>query len=355
MLYHSTRHKESVWECWSVNTPNATGFIIQTSLATQQSPSPCHPAHQAPLPRTNHIEPTTLILVTASSTMCFLRRLRRLRPPSSSTSTEPKKCSLNTVPASPPVPPTLPPGGSSSSSSSSPLGGGGDDSMGQPAGHPATWWLLPPIIAMAPGSWNLPHARTCPEAANWQPQRMGLDKCHNGKYVGWDGTPLYQILRRVCWKSPSTSKWWPSTRAAVRGGSSVRAAALPQILRKIKLNIWMKVFFRKYVHSLKAYEWNHFKFKYSRQTLSAAESKWAVPCPDVGRWVSTARPSGGKTVADRSQARLQALQPRQGSKDGFVYLFTFSNTSNAEILITIFKISINKNSVKYLQGINFGN
>lgn len=166
MHKHSTLYKKWEWECHSVKRHNAAHFIHQTLLAIQQPPSPCHSAHQAPLPRTNHIKPTTLILVTASSTMCFLRRLRRLRPPSSSTSTEPKKCSLNTVPASPPVPPTLPPG-SSSSSSSSPLGGGGGDSMGQPAGHPATWWLLPPIIAMAPGSWNLPHARTCPAAANW--------------------------------------------------------------------------------------------------------------------------------------------------------------------------------------------
>lgn len=39
----------------------------------------------------------TLILVTASSTMCFLRRFRRLRPPSSSTSTEPRNWSLKTV------------------------------------------------------------------------------------------------------------------------------------------------------------------------------------------------------------------------------------------------------------------
>lgn len=39
----------------------------------------------------------TFILVTASSTMCFLRRFRRLRPPSSSTSTDPRNCSLKTV------------------------------------------------------------------------------------------------------------------------------------------------------------------------------------------------------------------------------------------------------------------
>jgi hypothetical protein len=35
-----------------------------------------------------------------------------------------------------------------------------------------------------------------------------------------------------------------------------RAAAHSEILRKIKLNIWIKVFIMRYVHYLKEYEWN---------------------------------------------------------------------------------------------------
>jgi len=42
-----------------------------------------------------------------------------------------------------------------------------------------------------------------------------------------------------------------------RSGLSIRAAGLPEILRKIKLNIWTKVFVRRYVHYLKEYDWNN--------------------------------------------------------------------------------------------------
>jgi len=38
----------------------------------------------------------------------------------------------------------------------------------------------------------------------------------------------------------------------------------------------------------------------SRWTLSDAEREWSVPCPDVARWVSAARSSGGKTTATSS-------------------------------------------------------
>jgi hypothetical protein len=67
--------------------------------------------------------------------------------------------------------------------------------MGQPAGHPATWWPLPPIIAMAPGSWNLPHTRACPTAASRQPQRMGWDKSCNSSLVRWVKTGLARWVR----------------------------------------------------------------------------------------------------------------------------------------------------------------
>jgi hypothetical protein len=55
-----------------------------------------------------------------------------------------------------------------------------------------------------------------------------------------------------------------------------------------------------------------------------------VPYPDVARWVNTA---SGKAGADRSQARLQALQYVQRLKEDFIYLITFSNLSNGGILI----------------------
>jgi hypothetical protein len=63
--------------------------------------------------------------------------------------------------------------------------------------------------------------------------------------------------------------------------------------------------------------------------LSAAEGEWAVPCRDVARWVSVARPNSGKREAAKSRVGMQALQPRQGLMEDFVYLFTFPNKSNA--------------------------
>lgn len=48
-----------------------------------------------------------------------------------------------------------------------------------------------------------------------------------------------------------------------------------------KLNIWIKVFGRIYVHALNECEWSNFKFKYSRWFISAAEIRadWAPPRP----------------------------------------------------------------------------
>jgi hypothetical protein len=90
------------------------------------------------------------------------------------------------------------------------------------------------------------------------------------------------------------------------------------------------------VHSLKEYELYYFKFKYSKCILSAMESEWTVPYPDVVHCISTARPSGGKTATARLQARLQALKSRDSLKEGFIHLFISSNISNDGILITIF-------------------
>ena len=84
------------------------------------------------------------------------------------------------------------------------------------------------------------------------------------------------------------------------GGLSVRAAVLQpthEVLRKIKLNIWIKVFVMIYKYPLKQYELNYFKFICLRWALSAAESEWAVPCTDVACCVSAARLSGGESAA----------------------------------------------------------
>jgi len=82
-----------------------------------------------------------------------------------------------------------------------------------------------------------------------------------------------------------------------------RAAALPKILRRIKLNILIKIIVRKYIHSLREYE-----IILNANTLdgllSTAESERAVPYSDVSR------PSCGKTATALLQAELQALQPR---------------------------------------------
>ena len=44
------------------------------------------------------------------------------------------------------------------------------------------------------------------------------------------------------------------TRILSRGGSSIRPTALPEILTKFELNIWIKVFVARYALALKQYE-----------------------------------------------------------------------------------------------------
>jgi len=68
--------------------------------------------------------------------------------------------------------------------------------------------------------------------------------------------------------------------------------------------------------------------------LRAVESKRGLPFPDVA-WVSAARVSVGKVAAVGSRSGLHVLQHREGLKDDFLYLFTFTNTSNGAILINI--------------------
>lgn len=71
--------------------------------------------------------------------------------------------------------------------------------------------------------------------------------------------------------------------------------------------------------------------------------------------------SGGKTLAARPAGELQAFQPKcsleRFFKEDFIYVFNVPNVSNVGILITVFtsscnfKISLEKNILKYLQDI----
>jgi len=58
-----------------------------------------------------------------------------------------------------------------------------------------------------------------------------------------------------------------------------------------------------------------------------------VPYPYLACWENAVIVCSETTAAARLQ---QAMQPREGLKEDFVYLFTFYNASNARILITIF-------------------
>jgi hypothetical protein len=205
-----------------------------------------------------------------------------------------------------------------------------------------------------------------------------VDKVTPDFSQGFTETCLHTLINLLCLSYYVTcTSFWHTARlitfleAFCKGGSSIRAAAFPEILRKIKLHIWIKAFVRRYVLSLKEYEFSHFKLKYLWQTISAAESKKTVPCPDLVCSVNWTTPSGGKTAVVRLWVGLPALQPRVGLKEDFVHLFTFPSIWN-QILFTIFngcskthvsecfnfgncniKINMNKKSVQYSQGFSF--
>jgi hypothetical protein len=65
---------------------------------------------------------------------------------------------------------------------------------------------------------------------------------------------------------------------------------------------------------------------YSFKSCREQRSEWIVPSPDM-QWVSTARASG-----ERCSKLGCTAQP---SEEDFVYLFVFSDASEAGILITI--------------------
>jgi len=102
-----------------------------------------------------------------------------------------------------------------------------------------------------------------------------------------------------------------------------RAAAVPQIMRKIIKLIIIKKFSLGNTYILYKnvnyiiFNWNNLDGR------SAAERERAVPYPDVACWFSTARANSRKRGAARSRTELQAV-------------LTFSHVSDAGILTTIF-------------------
>ena len=105
------------------------------------------------------------------------------------------------------------------------------------------------------------------------------------------------------------------------------------------------------------------------QTLSAAESKRAVPYADDAVWFNTVRASGGKIGEAMQRTGLQTLQPRDGLKRTpcvSVSFLTFHNLefkqknlpsgfeSRSEYFNFCkcnFKINMKKKSVNFFQGI----
>ena len=91
--------------------------------------------------------------------------------------------------------------------------------------------------------------------------------------------PLNKLHKPNCWPEYYLSHIPVSVSSSnTTGSSSIRAAGLqstnplpPFHKFREKLNILIKVLVGKYVHSLKAYEWNNFKSEYSRRTVSAVE------------------------------------------------------------------------------------
>ena len=119
-----------------------------------------------------------------------------------------------------------------------------------------------------------------------------------------------------------------------------------------------------YEHSLQEKEWNHFKLKYSQQTVSAAE---------VTANCALRRQYCGFSTAVLNVGRLGKFGWRAHGafKEDVVYVFTVPDISNTSIVINIFtycfqshicecfnfsscsiKINMSKNSVKGLQGVS---
>lgn len=65
-------------------------------------------------------------------------------------------------------------------------------------------------------------------------------------------------------------------------------------------------------------------------------SERTVPYQDVARDLSTARVGSGRDKRTISLTGLLSMQPMECFREEILYLFNFSNLSNADILITAF-------------------
>jgi hypothetical protein len=92
------------------------------------------------------------------------------------------------------------------------------------------------------------------------------------------------------------------------------------------------VLLRREVHSLKEY-------RYSRRILSAADSERAVPCTDVTRWDSVARPNDSKTLPARLAAGRPADTERVQTNSASICL-SFLTLLTLVFLLTIYFKSI---------------
>ena len=90
------------------------------------------------------------------------------------------------------------------------------------------------------------------------------------------------------------------TNSGVALHKGCSAAALQEILRKVKLNVWNEVFISRYTHSLKECEWNRFKFKYLPRTLKRAGCALPRRCTLGQRSRVDWREDRGSVVAGRA-------------------------------------------------------
>jgi hypothetical protein len=123
---------------------------------------------------------------------------------------------------------------------------------------------------------------------------------------------------------------YTGTYNGIRGRHVHKASSAVTVLEILRKNqiIWINVFVKWHVHSLKEYERNHFKFQYSWRTLSAGTRERAVPYPDIAHLVREVRPSGGKTAAAR-------FSPETAERTMHTCLPFLTDVSSVGILITI--------------------
>lgn len=145
------------------------------------------------------------------------------------------------------------------------------------------------------------------------------------------------------------------------------------MFKEIKWSIWLKFFVRRYVHYLKST--NEIILNSNTGDGLLSENRKASGLfhyPNDGRWLRYNYGAWWERRPAGLRAGLQTLQPRELSKEDFLYLFPSFNIWNTGILITYFswlflsricgcfkfsgcnfKINMNNNNVKYLRVISF--